>query len=1118
MEMGSIFSSLKLLSILKSLSKPFVKFRDACTKESKVKENQELDSRIDETDKAIISRIDKNTNTFRYWDRFFQDEFFPDDQRSTVIGEIQRKIAESDTDACQFLHVAGVPGVGKSRLVYEAVSQSRGRIFSTPEEFWTSEFRNVIGDERFCNETLVIDECNRDEAQRIKKFLTGNRNSLHIITISPDSRTYEGEVFEIGKLPPKIIEKMFLSLLPGIDRIFLIRLVEHVDGNPRAVELFAKHIKANPDKTHLPHLSYSEFIKRLILGERSPDSSEADLAERVLTCFSIVTRAPHYDGNEDIRPIAEMLDLWDDGRMKQEAQAEIRRQKERKVLQGEKYLYVSPLPLKLYLFRKWEQEISEKQFKALINALSEDMKEKFFEHLGLLGEQSDGQNFAKDILGDTGPFRSGDLLQSEEGAKLFSRLTGMVPETALETLEQNVGTWGNDKLLNWHNGRQNIVWALEKIVVHELLFERGMKILLRMSINENADNTNNSTGTWVEEFQVNLAGTQADLETRKQVLLHAIEASDERSQRVGLKGIEHGLSLYPQSRMLGAEFQADKVLKLYSPAAQEAYEYRLWLWQILTSCLLNDSFLAKKEAKDILINNFRGLVRKSLEKRLVDDIQHLHNSNILSTSDVISATKDIIAYDKDFCPSDFYKYLEQFLTGLFSTDFKGRLNTLVQHSEFRDEFEERDELVEEVRKLASEALSDIDEKLLPHLGELLTYETELAFWFGKFIGESDTHAALLESILSQYRGRSTKSIPRFILGYFVAIKERNEEEYTKHVKDLINDKTLAKHVPAIAAAVGLNDIIMDMFIEALQSKKYTDLNLFNSFRYGGELLSISEGKFLEWHDLFNKMGTPIATDIIFSQFYVYFVSGQPDCILPYDESINLLTSVLVSVKNSDSYKWKMLAKKVLTQFPDTKLKILELIYGALEKAGSNYNMHSYGLKPVAAEIIAAEPVDAWKITQKYLAVNLPYSHSTIAHWLQGSDAFGIEDEGLIIHIPWTELKAWIDLDIENRAWQVASQFVPHVLTPYGVEPKSHARNVLECYGEREDVLSNLSANFSSGGWAGSEVRYWENKTKILEEILETEKHPNVRKFLKDQIERQEMRKENALIDEEQRGY
>ena len=1110
-----------LWAILKAITGPLRKLRDAATKEPEIRESQKADERIEETEEVLLTRVDKNTPTFRNWDGHFQNDFFPDDKRSTIIAEIKSKIAPSNTESCQFFHITGVPGVGKSRLVYEAVRKSRGRIFTSPQLFWNSEFKDVANNERFRNETLVVDECNRDEAHKLKEFFLGNRNALHIITISPDCRTYEEEFFEVGKLSGDKIKTMLSSLLPGIDPVFLGKVAEFSDGNPRAAELFAKSIKSNPKRTALPNLTYNEFIKRLIAGERNPDSAEAAFAGRVLTCFSITTRTPYHPDNVfEIEPIARMLDLWGDNKLKEDARAEIRLQRERKVLQGEKYLYVSPLPLKLFLFREWIKQINPDQLDEMINTLSDDLKMKFFENFGALSDQSGGGNLAREILRATGPFSSGDLLANEDGSQLFLRLTGLVPETALETLEHTVGTWNDKNLSAWHDGRQQIVWALEKIVVHNHLFERGMKLLLKMSVNENASNTNNATGTWMSMFQVRLAGTQADFAARERILQYTLGLQDERSQRVGIKGIEHGFSLHPVSRLMGAEFQADQVLKLYSPSPQEVYEYRIWLWKTLVTCLLNNSFLASKEAKDVLADNFRGFSRIIPHNSLLMDLQKLQVSGVLLPADIIAMTKRVLARDRDICPPDFIAGLEAMLEGFFSADFGGRLKTLVQYSLFKDEFEDRDELVEEVKQLASEAFSDIDEKVLPYLHELLSYETDLAFWYGKFIGESDSKASLLKSALSHYRELSTDSIPRFILGYFVAIKERSEKEYTQHIRNLMEDEQLTIIVPALSSAVGLNDDILDLLMEALQSGKYTDLSLFNSFRYGGQLLSISESKFLEWFNLFSKIGTPEAIDIIFPQFYLYFVSGQPDYPLPYDVSINLLTSVLPLMKDGYSFEWKSLAKKILAQFPEAKLKILELICTALENIGYNYTMQEYGLKPVVADIIASEPIAAWKVVQKYLTMEFSHTFYIITSWLQGSYSFGVkdEDDGLIVHIPWTELQMWIDEDIENRAWRVAFQFVPHVVTLYGTMPKSHARSVLECYGERDDVIENMSANFSSGGWMGSEVRYWENKTIMLRELLEAEMHPNVIRFLKYQIAVQEKSKEAALLREEKYGY
>jgi hypothetical protein len=47
---------------------------------------------------------------------------------------------------------------------------------------------------------------------------------------------------------------------------------------------------------------------------------------------------------------------------------------------------------------------------------------------------------------------------------------------------------------SWKTGRQNVVWALEKIAVWRELFSRAARLLTNLALGENSNNSNNSRG------------------------------------------------------------------------------------------------------------------------------------------------------------------------------------------------------------------------------------------------------------------------------------------------------------------------------------------------------------------------------------------------------------------------------------------------------------------------------------------------------------------------------------------------------------------------------------------------------------------------------------------------
>lgn len=94
--------------------------------------------------------------------------------------------------------------------------------------------------------------------------------------------------------------------------------------------------------------------------------------------------------------------------------------------------------------------------------------------------------------------------------------------------------------MDFEEHRQNIVWALEKITVWQPFTVRALKLLARLAVCENANFSNNSTGTLVGLFRIGpeAAATEASPEARLPALLALLRSSDDFERRLGLKVAE----------------------------------------------------------------------------------------------------------------------------------------------------------------------------------------------------------------------------------------------------------------------------------------------------------------------------------------------------------------------------------------------------------------------------------------------------------------------------------------------------------------------------------------------------------------------------------------------------
>ena len=122
-------------------------------------------------------------------------------------------------------------------------------------------------------------------------------------------------------------------------------------------------------------------------------------------------------------------------------------QKQRGLLQGAYYLYVTPFMLKVQLLTKWWdiKGVTGEVFETFVNnmptELRHDLLERFVNSIPYLPSVAAGQKFVQELLRENGIFSDEELLQSRLGGRLFLALAEADPDSALRVLERTLGTW-----------------------------------------------------------------------------------------------------------------------------------------------------------------------------------------------------------------------------------------------------------------------------------------------------------------------------------------------------------------------------------------------------------------------------------------------------------------------------------------------------------------------------------------------------------------------------------------------------------------------------------------------------------------------------------------------------
>lgn len=175
-----------------------------------------------------------------------------------------------------------------------------------------------------------------------------------------------------------------------------------------------------------------------------------------------------------------------------------------------------------------------------------------------------------DILRPDGIFSQRTTLTSDKGSRFLSILAEANPAAVLRLIESTVGQWSDQELLDFSEHRQNLVWTLEKIAVWPALTVRALRVLARFAVNENAEFSNNATGTLVGLFRIGpeAAATESTPEARLPAMLGLLHASGDAEHRLGLQAMGAALDSRGMGfRIVGPEHQGLKEsAKLWIPS------------------------------------------------------------------------------------------------------------------------------------------------------------------------------------------------------------------------------------------------------------------------------------------------------------------------------------------------------------------------------------------------------------------------------------------------------------------------------------------------------------------------------------------------------------------------
>jgi hypothetical protein len=1053
--------------------------------------------------------------------------FKPGDRQRDFIESLQKELRLEDRPV--HVRVRGEAGIGKTRLVLEATAAgdiSPLIIYcDRPTALLEgSLMRQLVREDVHRVAILVVDECDLEKRTLIWNQLQFHSPRIKLISIYNDLDEPAGTTIVFDAPPLEEAQVVEIIQVYGIPKDDAQRWAEYCDGSPRVAHVIGLNLKNNPDDVLRDPDTINVWDRYVAWGDdlKSPEVQQRRIVLRFVALFRRFGYSPPVSG--EAKAIAALIESANPQITWTRFQEIVKLLRDRKILQGEVTLYITPRLLHIKLWADWWDTYGEgsdvsKFAGATGNEnIPSQLLEWFREMFQYAAQSKAALKITKELLRQDGRF--GNLSFFETGrASFFLSLAIAAPEAALRYLEETLGTWDSQRLANFKSGRREVVWSLERIAVWAPLFRGSAKLLLKLAEAENESFSNNATGVFADLFTLGqgvLASTEASPEERFPILKNALESSSKREREVALTACDHALKSSYLTRMVGAEYQGlRRPPRLWMPHSWiEIFDGYRRVWLLVVEklpTLASDEF---EKAVTVLTNHVRGLSRfPDLCEMIVATLADLAERFPQSRPKIIEAVEVTLHYDGKGLSIENFKLYDALRTGLTEGDFHSQMERYVGMELLHDGFDANGNIIDKsgpkIRALAKQVIEN-SELLTNELSWLVTGKAKNGYRFGRELGTLDTDFKLLEDLLVAQQNAAIDGNPFFLGGYFSQLFERKPELWEQTLDRIVTNPKLRNYVTELTWRSGMTERAALRILSMAKSGLFPLASL-RMFAFGGVVRKIPEYVFWMWIDCLLQADTRIAAWTALDLFHFYYLMSPGGRPLPRELALRLLTARPFFRKRespsaqTEEYDWTQIAKAFINQHPFDGLTIARHILDSLGEEDSITDSYSGEVLKVLSSITARSPVEAWRLTAQRLGPPIDSRSFRIARWLR--------DGALMFMLP-TEVWSWIDGDISSRAWYAAT-FVPPRLEHQTTEI-CWARELLIRYGDRKDVRQNLHANFSTGSWWGPETTHHQGNKQMLENFRKGETDANVLRWLDEAIERLDYRIEEAQVREERR--
>lgn len=1048
------------------------------------------------------------------------------DPQSKFIGDILGALRER---IYQHVRVIGEPGIGKTRLVLEALSADdlAPMVLYTlhAEDFQQSRlFNELISEDETAPVILVIDEC--DERQRASIWgAVKGKKGIRLITIDhgPErSSDQDMLLLQCPRLPDAGIEAIMASYLEK--QVGLSHWVSWCDGSPRVAHAVGENLRSRPKDLLKPPATVPMW-ERFIAGYDRLDSRNAQDALTVMRHIALFSKFGFQNPvSSEAKYIATLVQAADPSITWQRFQEIVERLWQRRILQGRRTLFIVPKALHIYLWVDyWNNYGRGFHFREFFAEVPSELKRWFLELFIYAHVSPVAHEVVADILGQAGPFSDREFLVSEPGCKFLNYLAEADPGATLRVLERNFGTWTLEALRQWTSGRQHIVWALEKIAVWREHFQKVAELLVKLALAENATYSNNATGILEALFMIGVgwAPTQASPEQRFPILQQLLDSPDRQRRELGLLLVRKWLSTHGGIRTVGAEFQGLRPeIEFWSPRVWgDVFDAWRQAWRHLYSISRSWSDDQRRLANTTLIEAGRSLLSQAnIANEVLETFIRLTDDPATDRRILTHAIIEKLRVRNERMPKGIRKGLRSLDDAVTGKTFWERFCRYVLNTSWDEDYTVTKEGVKQLDKAPRRVESLVREVVrrpslfTEHVSRFVAAEGHRLFQFGFQLAHALNSQRIIEEVVSAQLLLPPGVQMEFTRGYFSGLKDSLPIAWESRVMQLLDDPSSRDVGTKIVYRCAMSESVLKrllVFLKAASAQAY----VFGGLWLTAERDEISPSVIEEVVSCLRDSNTQeaLAVAIELTSYYFFSKERPKSC----DEGLlfRLITADKFFQDNPNQmvgYHWCTVTNGFRQRFRDRDMEILSVIMSHPEcLIGSRSRSDPI---TIADAIVRDHKAEAWTVVSA--ALENDDSYYSVACWL--GDEFEFEKRrngGAIRFFDPVAVMSWVINEPAARARRLIRCLGKTLAEGEG---GLLTKLFLEQFGDDDALAGSLIAHFLTGGWTGPESIHFSKKRDEAREWISAARSGKALSWLYRYIDYLNERVEQAELEEERR--